>query len=70
MNGRAAIRPAAAARAGWSCNTLPAMSASGFAIFCMIGFLVPVPILAWLDRPRGGRAAVAKREDEPPMARN
>jgi hypothetical protein len=23
-------------------------------IFVFVAFLVPVPILAWLDRPRGG----------------
>jgi hypothetical protein len=28
------------------------MSPAGFAIFCLVGFLLPVPILAWLDRPR------------------
>jgi hypothetical protein len=28
------------------------MSASGFAVFCLIAFLLPVPLLAWLDRPR------------------
>ena len=28
------------------------MTPAGFAIFCLIGFLLPVPILAWLDRPR------------------
>jgi hypothetical protein len=28
------------------------MSAAGFAVFCLVGFLLPVPILAWLDRPR------------------
>jgi len=28
------------------------MTPAGFAIFCLVGFLLPVPILAWLDRPR------------------
>jgi len=28
------------------------VTASGFAIFCFFGFLVPVPILAWLDRAK------------------
>jgi hypothetical protein len=28
------------------------MSAVGFGLFCLIGFLLPVPLLAWLDRPR------------------
>jgi hypothetical protein len=28
------------------------MSPTGFAIFCLVGFLLPVPILAWLDGPR------------------
>jgi len=28
------------------------MSPSVLAIFVLVSFLVPVPILAWLDRPR------------------
>ncbi len=28
------------------------MSPQAFAIYCFLGFLVPVPLLAWLDRPR------------------
>jgi hypothetical protein len=28
------------------------MSVTGFAIFVLVGFVVPIPILAWLDRPR------------------
>jgi hypothetical protein len=28
------------------------MTPTGFAFFCLAGFLLPVPILAWLDRPR------------------
>jgi hypothetical protein len=28
------------------------MTAAGFALFAVIAFLVPVPILAWLDRPK------------------
>jgi hypothetical protein len=28
------------------------MTSSGFALFCLLGFLIPVPVLAWLDRPR------------------
>jgi hypothetical protein len=28
------------------------MSATGFAIFCLVGFLLPVPIISWLDRRR------------------
>ncbi|MGE5175747.1 MAG: hypothetical protein ACM3JJ_05165 [Hyphomicrobiales bacterium] len=31
------------------------MTPHGFAIFCLVGFVVPVPILAWLDRPRRPR---------------
>jgi hypothetical protein len=34
------------------------MSPTGLAIFVFLAFLIPVPILAWLDRPRrppGGR---------------
>lgn len=30
------------------------MTPSGFAVFALVGFLLPVPILAWLDRPRKG----------------
>lgn len=28
------------------------MSPTGFAIFVLVGFLLPVPLLSWLDRPR------------------
>jgi hypothetical protein len=30
------------------------MTSTAFAIFALVGFLLPVPILAWLDRPRHG----------------
>ena len=33
------------------------MTGSGFALFCLLGFLLPVPLIAWLDRPRRRRAA-------------
>jgi hypothetical protein len=29
----------------------PAMSEAGLAVFVLVGFLLPVPILVWLDRP-------------------
>jgi hypothetical protein len=29
------------------------MTGTGFAVICLLSFLVPIPILAWLDRPRG-----------------
>jgi hypothetical protein len=28
------------------------MSSSGLALFVLLAFLLPVPLLAWLDRPR------------------
>jgi hypothetical protein len=28
----------------------PPMSSFGFGLFCLLGFAMPVPILAWLDR--------------------
>ena len=28
------------------------MSSFGFGLFCLLGFTLPVPLLAWLDRPR------------------
>jgi hypothetical protein len=31
------------------------MTPIGFGILCLLSFVVPVPILAWLDRPKGGR---------------
>lgn len=31
------------------------MSTVGLAIFVFLGFLVPVPVLVWLDRPRDRR---------------
>jgi hypothetical protein len=27
------------------------MTEAGLAVFVLVGFLLPVPILAWLDRP-------------------
>ena len=30
------------------------MTTTAFAILVLISFVVPVPILAWLDRPRKG----------------
>jgi hypothetical protein len=29
-----------------------AVNATGFGLFCLLGFLLPVPLIAWLDRPR------------------
>ncbi len=28
------------------------MSSFGFGLFCLLGFVLPVPLLAWLDRAR------------------
>jgi hypothetical protein len=28
------------------------MSSFGFGLFCLLGFTLPVPLLAWLDRER------------------
>jgi hypothetical protein len=28
------------------------MSEAGLALFVVVGFLLPVPVLVWLDRPR------------------
>jgi hypothetical protein len=39
------------------------MSASGFGLICLLSFLLPVPLIAWLDRPRkprGGPPAAGK----------
>lgn len=30
------------------------MSSAGLAIFVLVAFLIPIPILTWLDRPRRG----------------
>lgn len=30
------------------------MTSTGLALFVLLAFVVPVPILAWLDRPRPG----------------
>jgi hypothetical protein len=38
------------------------MTPHGFAIFCLVGFLLPVPILAWLDRSKRRRGAETRRE--------
>jgi hypothetical protein len=32
------------------------MSTEGFALFCFLGFILPVPLLAWLDRVDRARA--------------
>jgi len=37
------------------------MSSVGFAIFCLASFVVPIPLIAWLDRAPGSRA-----EQKPP----
>jgi hypothetical protein len=29
------------------------MSEAGLAVFVLVGFLLPVPVLVWLDRPAG-----------------
>jgi len=31
------------------------MSSFGFGLFCLLGFTLPVPLLAWLDRARRRR---------------
>jgi len=31
------------------------MSATGFGLFCLVGFLVPALIIGWLDRPKRRR---------------
>jgi hypothetical protein len=31
------------------------MTEAGLAVFGVLGFLLPVPVLAWLDRPAGTR---------------
>lgn len=36
-------------------GSTPSMTAAGFAVFVFAAFLIPVPLLAWLDRPRRGR---------------
>ena len=33
------------------------MTTTALAVFVLVSFLVPVPILAWLDRPRDRSAA-------------
>ena len=39
------------------------MSSFGFGLFCLLGFTLPVPVLAWLDRVRSAR------RDEPAARR-
>lgn len=40
------------------------MTAQTFAVFCFAAFVIPVPLLAWLDRPR-----VKGRDPKPPDPR-
>jgi hypothetical protein len=37
------------------------MNTAGLALFVFVAFLVPVPILDWLDRPRRGSARGDRR---------
>ena len=39
------------------------MSPQAFAIYCFLGFLIPVPLLAWLDRPRPKSREAPKPKD-------
>ena len=39
------------------------MSPQAFAIYCFLGFLIPVPVLAWLDRPRAKSREASKPKD-------
>jgi hypothetical protein len=41
------------------------MTARTFAIICFVAFLIPIPLLAWLDRPR----AKSRETPEPPGPR-
>lgn len=36
------------------------MSATLFAVICFAGFVLPIPLLAWLDRPRKAHAPAAR----------
>jgi len=40
------------------------MTVQTFAIFCFLAFLIPVPLLAWLDRPRA-KSREAPKPQEP-----
>ena len=51
----AILEPPAACRTAQSDGESLPMTATGFGLFCFIGFLLPVPFLAWLDRPRRRR---------------
>jgi hypothetical protein len=31
---------------------IPGVTPVGFALFALVGFVIPVPLLAWLDRPK------------------
>lgn len=38
----------------WSLEREGKMTSTGLALFVFLAFLVPIPILAWLDRPPRG----------------
>ena len=52
-----------AASAGFKTEDISFMTGVGFALFCLLGFAVPVPLLAWLDRPRHKTRRDAQRGD-------
>jgi hypothetical protein len=39
------------------------MSSVGFGLFCLLGFALPVPLLAWLDRAKSTPRAASKQEN-------
>jgi hypothetical protein len=38
------------------------MTSTGFGLFCLLGFALPVPLLAWLDRVKTTSRAGSKAE--------
>lgn len=38
------------------------MTVTAFALVCLFGFLLPVPLLVWLDKPRGAKASTAQTQ--------
>jgi len=40
------------------------MTVTAFALVCFFGFLLPVPVLVWLDKPRTAQASATQIQSQ------